>query len=124
MSVVLDSAFLADVRAGDSRALAALAALLADRETALVPAVVAAEYLAGSRDAGADLGALEAAAVLMDFRIGDAQAAAELARRLFLRGKFPGWVDVMVGGFAKARGDLPIVTRNARHFPENRSRSY
>jgi len=124
MTVVLDSAFLADVRGGEPKALALLSQLVVDRESALVPSVVAAEYLAGSRDAEADLAALEAASVIQDFRLDDARAAAELARRLFLRGKFPGWVDVVVGGFAKARGNLPIVTRNTRHFPQNRTRSY
>jgi len=111
-------------RSPDAGGVEARRQLVVDRESALVPSVVAAEYLAGSRDAEADLAALEAASVIQDFRLDDARAAAELARRLFLRGKFPGWVDVVVGGFAKARGNLPIVTRNTRHFPQNRTRSY
>ena len=124
MTVVIDSAFLADVRSGAPKAIRLLDQLIADRETAIVPSVVAAEYLTGSRDPDADVAALEAAAVLLDYQLDDAQAASDIARRAFLQGRFPGWMDVMIGGFAKARGDLRIVTRNARHFPDNPTLGY
>ena len=124
MTVVIDSAFLADVRSGAPKAIRLLDQLIADRETAIVPSVVAAEYLTGSRDPDADLAALEAAAVLLDYRLDDARAASDIARRALPQGRFPGWMDVMIGGFAKARGDLRIVTRNARHFSDNPTLGY
>lgn len=119
MTVVFDSSFLSDVRRSDEDALRLLERLVAEGEGALVPSVVVAEYLAGSRDPGADLATLNRAAVLEDLRVGDAQVAASLARRMFERGRFPGWIDALVAGFAKARGDLRIVTGNVRHFPES-----
>lgn len=124
MTVVLDSSFLSDVRRGDARAVGLLDRLVRDQEGALVPSVVVAEYLAGSREPDADLATLNRAAILDDFRVSDARAAADIARRLFLRGRFPGWIDTSVAGFAKARGDLRIVTRNVRHFPESPTLSY
>ena len=124
MTVVLDSSFLSDVRQGNDGAVELLERLVRGGEGALVPSVVVAEYLAGSRDPQADLATLDRAAVLDDFRVSDAQVAAALARRLFLKGPFPGWIDAFVAGFAKARGDLRIVTKNARHFPESPILSY
>lgn len=119
MTVVFDSSFLSDVRGSDEDALRLLERLVGEGEGALVPSVVVAEYLAGSRDPSADLATLNRAAVLEDLRVGDAQVAASLARRMFERGRFPGWIDALVAGFAKARGDLRVVTRNVRHFPES-----
>ena len=124
MTVVLDSSFLADLRRGDEGARGLLEELVAEGEPAIVPSVVVAEYLAGSRDPSADFTALDEAATLDDLRIGDAREGAAIARRTFEAGRFPGWIDVLVAGFAKARGDLPIVTRNNRHFAENRTRTY
>ncbi len=124
MTVVLDSSFLADVRRGDEDAQRLLEQLLAEGEVALVPSVVVAEYLAGSRNPDGDLATLERAAALEDLRVGDAREGASLARRLFEAGRFPGWIDVLVAGFAKARGDLSVVTKNVRHFPESRTRRY
>jgi predicted nucleic acid-binding protein len=124
MTVVLDSSFLSDVRRGHPGAVGLLERLARDREGALVPSVVVAEYLAGSREPESDLATLDRAAILDEFRVSDARAAAEIARRLFLRGRFPGWIDTFVAGFAKARGDLRIVTRNVRHFPESTTLNY
>ena len=124
MTVVLDSSFLSDVRQGHDGAVELLERLVRDGEGALVPSVVVAEYLAGSSDPRADLATLDRAAVLDDFRVSDAQVAAALARQLFLRGTFHGWIDAFVAGFAKARGDLRVVTKNARHFPESPILSY
>lgn len=124
MTVVLDSSFLSDVRRGDVGAVALLQRLVQDGEGALIPSVVVAEYLAGSRDPAADLAALDRAATLDDFRVGDSQAAAAIARRLFLEGRFPGWIDTFVAGFAKSRGDLRIVTKNIRHFRGSPTVSY
>ena len=89
-----------------------------------MPSVVVAECLAGSRDPERDLATLDRAALLDDLRVGDAREAGVLARRMFLRGTFPGWIDVLVAGFAKAHGDLSLVTRNVRHFPESRTMRY
>ena len=124
MSVVLDSAFLSDVRRGHEGANGLLDRLVREGEVALVPSVVVAEYLAGSRDPEADLVALDRATVLEDLRVGDARVAADLARRMFDGGRFPGWIDALVAGFAKSRGNLSIVTKNVRHFPESRTRTY
>jgi len=119
VTVVLDSSFLSDIRRRDAGATRLLERLVREGEAALVPSVVVAEYLAGSRDPDADLATLDRAVILDEFRVGDARAAAALARRLFRQGAFPGWIDAFVAGFAKARGDLRIVTRNVRHFPES-----
>ncbi len=124
MTVVLDASFLSDVRRGDEAARRLLRQLAEEGEAALVPSVVLAEYLAGSRDPEADFATLERAATIEDLRVGDARLAGALARRAFRDGRFPGWIDVLVAGFARGRGDLPIVTRNVRHFPEDRTRSY
>jgi len=124
VTVVFDSSFLADVRTGDGGALRLLAELVAEGEVAIVPTVVVAEYLTGSRDPDGDLATLDQAAAIEDLRVGDAREGAALARRMFGAGRFPGWIDVLVAGFAKARGNLPIVTRNVRHFPESRTRTY
>ena len=124
MTVVLDSSFLADVRRGDDGAQRLLEELVAEGEAAIVPSVVVAEYMAGSRDSDGDFATLDRSAALEDLRIGDAREGAPLARRLFESGRFPGWIDVLVAGFAKARGDLPIITKNVRHFPESRTRTY
>ena len=124
MTVVLDTPFLSDVRKGDEGAHRLLDQLVRDGEAALVPSVVVAEYLAGSREPEADFAILDRAATLEDLRVGDARVAAVLARRMFGRGRFPGWIDALVAGFAKVRGDLSVVTKNARHFPESRTRSY
>lgn len=124
MTVVVDSSFLSDVRRGDGDAHRLLDRLAREGEAALVPSVVVAEYLAGSRDPEADLAALDRAAVLEDLRVEDARIAAALARRMFEGGRFPGWIDALVAGVAKSRGDLTVVTKNVRHFPESRTRSY
>jgi len=124
VTVVLDSSFLSDIRRGHPGAVELLDRLVRDGEGALIPSVVVAEYLAGSRDPQADLATLDRAAILDDFRMSDARAAAALARRLFLRGIFPGWIDAFVAGFAKARGDLRVITKNVRHFPESPTLSY
>ena len=124
MTIVLDSSFLSDVRRGDDGAQRLLEQLVAEGEATLVPSIVVAEYLAGSRDPDADLATLERAVALEDLRVGDAREGASLARRMFEAGRFPGWIDVLVAGFAKARGDLSVVTKNVRHFPESRTRTY
>lgn len=124
MTIVLDSSFLSDVRRGDDGAQRLLEQLVAEGEAALVPSIVVAEYLAGSRDPDADLATLERAVALEDLRVGDAREGASLARRMFEAGRFPGWIDVLVAGFAKTRGDLSVVTKNVRHFPESRTRTY
>ena len=124
MTVVLDATFLSDVRRGDEAAIALLERLGEERETALVPSVVLAQYLTGSRYPAQDLTTLQRGADVQEFRSEDAREAAEIARRTFSRGEFPGWIDVLVAGFAKARGNLPVVTRNVRHFPETRTMTY
>ena len=124
MTVVLDTSFLSDVRRSNEGAHRLLERLVQEREAALVPSVVVAEYLAGSRDPEADFVTLDRAATLEDLGVRDARVAASLARDMFARGRFPGWIDTLVAGFAKARGDLAIVTKNARHFPESRTREY
>jgi predicted nucleic acid-binding protein len=124
MTVVLDSSFLADIRRGDEGAQSLLGELVAEGEAAIVPSVVVAEYLAGSRDPDEDFATLERAVALEDLRVADSREGASLARRMFEAGRFPGWIDTLVAGFAKVRGDLPIITRNVRHFPESRTRTY
>ena len=124
MTVVLDSSFLSDVRKGHEGAHRLLERLVREGEAALVPSVVIAEYLAGSRNPDADLVTLDRAATLEDLGVRDVRAAASLARAMFARGRFPGWIDTLVAGFAKARGDLAVVTKNTRHFPESRTLEY
>jgi predicted nucleic acid-binding protein len=124
MSVVLDTTFLVDLTRGEPAAHAALDELLSSGETLLVPSIVLVEYLAGSsrRDAAAER--VRGAADVLPFTEEDALEAARLAAEAFREGRFPGWTDVMIGGFALNRGASAILTRNARHFPEGLARTY
>lgn len=106
MAVVADTSALQDRLADEN-------------ELILVPSIVVAEYLAGSRDAMRDLADLAAAADLQPFTVGDAAEASALARRAIKKGSFPWWMDVLITGFASNRGDLAVVTRNPKHFPKS-----
>lgn len=124
MAVVLDTSFLVDLSRRRPDAVAHLERLAAQHETLLVPTVVAAEYLAGSRDPASDLEALRSAAHVLDFTLEDARAAAALAREALERGSFPGWIDALIAGFAASRGGLPLVTADTRHFPGTQVQPY
>ncbi len=124
MPVVVDTSFLIDHARGKPSAAAALEKLLAAQETLLIPSIVAAEFLGGLAAPARGLAVLSEAGDVSDFTAADAVAAAEIARDAVAQGRFPGWLDVMIAGFAKARGDLPIVTANARHFPAARTIAY
>lgn len=116
MAVVADTSYLVDSGRGHAGALALQEKLHADGELILVPSVVVAEYLAGSRDPARDLADLERAADLQAFTLDDAAAAGALARKLIKDGTFPGWSDVFIAGFAANRGNLAVATRDPRHF--------
>lgn len=116
MAIVADTAWLIDVARGDAAAIALLDRLANEQELVLVPTVVLAEYLAGSRDAARDLADIQAAANVQPFTVEDAVVAGEFGRRSLREGSFPGWMDLLVAAFAHNRGDLAVVTRNRKHF--------
>lgn len=121
MSLVVDTSFLVDVARGDAGANALLTELEQARELLLIPTVVVAEYLAGSRDPAADLDELERAGDIVALTVEDARAAGEIAREAlaagrFPAGRFPAWSDALIAGVARARSASLVVTSNPRHF--------
>lgn len=124
MSLVLDSTLLADLRKGKPEAQALIRETAEEGALLLVPSIVIAEVLAGSADPAEDLARIRDHAEILDFSEGDARAAAALAREALMGGRFPGWNDVLIAGFALNRGAEAIVTRNSRHFPGVRIRGY
>lgn len=124
MTLVVDTSFLIDFERGDPRTDDLFERLGDNAETLLIPSIVLAEYVAGARNPEEAREALERAGEVLPFTTEDAMATAELAGRMFRKGVFPGWVDAMVAGVAKARGDVAILTRNPRHFPESRTVTY
>lgn len=124
MAVVADTSFLVDVTRGDEAAERAVEALAESGELLLIPSVVAAEYLTGSTRPDAALDRLEAAGDLEAFTVDDARAAAEIARRSLEDGTFPGWTDALIAGFARNRGDVPVLTADPDGFPGVEARAY
>ena len=124
MPVVLDTSFLIDVSRKVPAAVRALERFGNEGEHLLVPTVVAAEYLTGSRDTARDLEYLEEGTEILSFTIEDALAAAAIAQETLADGTFPGWTDCFIAGFAKSRGDLEVTTANPRHFPRSRTLGY
>lgn len=124
MAVVADTSFLIDLGRGNVGALDLLDRFREDHELVLVPSMVVAEYLAGSKDPDGDLDKLRNATELLPFTIPDAVEAGRLARETFDEGRFPGWMDALIAGFAARGGGLPIVTGNPRHFPSTETVTY
>lgn len=120
----MDTSFLVDYDAGDADAERMLEKLVEEGEPLIIPTIVAAEFLTGMRDPEKALASLVNAGDVQDFSPGDAVATALVARRMLRQGAFPGWTDAMIAGVAKARGDVPVLTRNPRHFPESRTVTY
>lgn len=124
MAVVVDTSFLIDYDRGDEDAERMLDKLVDGGEALIIPTIVAAEFLTGMADPEVALAGLANAADVQDFSAHDAVATALVARKLIKKGVFPGWTDAMIAGFAKARGDLPILTGDPKHFPESRTVTY
>ncbi len=124
LPVVLDTSFLIDVSRHDPGADAVLEDLERSGTHAIIPTVVVAEYLTGSRRPRIDLETLRSSGEIVDFTLDDAYLASELARRLLAEGRFPGWNDVLIGGLALNRGGLEVVTRNPDHFLGLKTRTY
>lgn len=123
MTVVLDTSFLIDLSKHHAPAQSLLQQLKDDGELLLVPAVVAAEYLGGFANPAKALDALQQGAQVLPFEAADALAAAHLARAARASGRFQGWPDAMIAGFALERS-APVVTGNPRHFPGVPTRTY
>lgn len=124
LAVVTDTSFIIDVAQRDGAALDKLQALSEQRERIVAPTIVAVEFLEYTADPRAALGDLERGVGFSPFEIDDAVCAAQIARELRDRGQYPGRADCMIAGFARARGDLPILTRNVKHFPASRIAEY
>lgn len=120
----MDTSFLIDFDAGDEDAERMLESLVDKGEPLIIPTIVAAEFLTGMAKPEEALAGLANAGDVQDFSPEDAIATALVARKLFKKGVFPGWTDAMIAGFAKSRGDLPILTGNPKHFPESRTVTY
>lgn len=113
--MIVDTCFLIDLQRRRPAAQKQLRRLAG--ATLLVPPIVVVEYLAGLDDQEAQLDALRAAVRFIDFTAEDAAIAARLARRGRIDGTFPGWNDVCIAASA-VRHQMPILTRNPRHFPD------
>jgi predicted nucleic acid-binding protein/predicted CopG family antitoxin len=124
VAVVADTSFLVVVAEGDEEARRTVRDLAEAGEFVLIPSVVAAEYLTGSTRPDAALDRLRAAGDLADFTVPDARAAAEVARRSLEDGSFPGWTDALIAGFARNRGDVPVLTADPDGFPGVETRTY
>ncbi len=119
MAIVLDTTFLVDTARGDPDAVEKLMELIDGDERMIAPSIVLAEFLDQTTAVREALGRVRDAVRFSSFTTEDAVVAAELARELRLEGRYPGRIDCLIAGFAIARGNLPILTRNARHFPAN-----
>ncbi len=124
MALVVDTSFLVDVNRGHDGAVDALDEASADGELLILPTVVVAEYLTGSTDPPRALEMLRAAGEIVELTIRDAVEAGTISRKTRADGRFPGWSDVLIGGTARNRGDVPVLTGNPEHFPENETRTY
>lgn len=123
VAVVTDACFLIDLDRAHRGAVAAFDGLLAEGEAFVIPSVVVGEVLTGAEDPRRTLERLERAGTVSDFTKEDALEAGRLARAAMRGGRFPGWNDALVAGFAARRG-LAVVTRNPRHFPGVPTRTY
>lgn len=117
MAGVLDTTFLVDLSRADQAARSLLEELADRDEPLLIPAIVVAEYLAGSQDPNHDLERLRRAGEILAFTLEDARAAAQVAQETLEAGRFPGWSDAFIAGVARHRGNLAVVTRNQDHYP-------
>lgn len=124
MAVVADTSFLIDLGRGDVAALDLLDRFAQEGQLVVIPTPVVAEYLAGARDPDLDLERLERAGEILPLTIQDAQEAGRVARAAFEAGRFPGWMDALIAGFASRRGDLPVVTANSAHFEGSETITY
>lgn len=124
MAVVVDTSFLIDVADGHLAAQDLVDRFAEDHELILIPTVVVAEYLAGSSAPEEDVEKLRAAGEILDLTARDAEAAGALAREAIDEGAFPGWSDILIAGVARSRGDVPVVTANAEHFPSVETVTY
>lgn len=124
MPVVLDTTFLVDLGRESEDAQRLLEELSGRREQLLVPTVVTAEYLGGSRDPEHDLARLQDATEILSFTVEDAVAAGWVGAETLAHGTFPGWTDCFIAGVARNRGNLAVVTANPRHFPLSQTVSY
>lgn len=124
MAVILDTSFLIDVERKDPGALRVLKTLAALPEPLLVPTIVLAQFLVGAKDKEQALERITRHAEIIDLDIADALATSDLARELNRKGIFPGWSDTLIGGSAKARGNIPVVTRNLKGFSECETITY
>lgn len=112
---VLDTSFLIDLERKREAARAAFERLLADGAPLLVPAQVAAEYLAGLEDGLAGLHHLEASFAVVPFGRMQLLEAARLARAASDRQAFPGWADAQVAALA-ALEQTYVVSADRAHF--------
>lgn len=121
---ILDTTFLVDLQRRDEKARKKLEELIDQDISLIVPTIVLAEYLGRSSRPKADTNRILETAVVLQFTVEDAQAAGRIASELYREGIFPGWSDVFIAGVAKQRGNLPIVTRNPKHFPKSEVIAY
>jgi predicted nucleic acid-binding protein len=114
---VLDTSFLIDVERRKTRALAAYDRLVDDAVPLLVPAQVAAEYLAGLQDDVAGLHQLEASFAVIPFGRVQLLEAARIARAAFAHGTFAGWADAQVAALAVLEQTF-VVSADRAHFEQ------
>lgn len=110
---VLDTSFLIDVEHGVTAAVERLKELAERRQPLLVPAIVALEFAAGSKDPRRAWEVFRQAYVVVDLTDALAERASLLARTAVRKGVFPGWSDTQVAATALERGE-PVLTRDGK----------
>lgn len=115
--VVLDTTFLIDLHAGDAAAERAYHEMLQEGADLLVPAIVAAEYLAGVplEKRLVAWQALGSSFTLVHPDAAQVLETARAARAAFDRGRFPGWSDAQIGALAMLR-TTEVVTADIAHY--------
>lgn len=112
---VLDTSFLIDVEHGVAGAMRRLDEMARAHEPMLVPAIVALEFSAGSKDPRRVWEAFREAYVILDFTATTSERASHLAWKALREGRFPGWSDVQVAATALEREET-VVTADPGAF--------
>lgn len=116
---VLDATLLIQVEQGADSAKRSLERLRSEGASLLLPAQVAAEYLAGMEDKVAELATLHSAFEVVHTTDAQILETARLVEDAVGRRVKPRWADAVVAAVAVLEGTY-VVTANKRHFTQLR----
>ncbi|MBI4417016.1 MAG: PIN domain-containing protein [Euryarchaeota archaeon] len=119
---VLDSTFLVDLSRSAPSAVRLLRDLVGRGRPLRVPTVVLMEVAAGTPDPGRAAQDIAASFLVESFDEETAGIAARVGREALRTGRFPGWIDVIIGATALRHGE-ELISRNERHFRRVRNLS-